>query len=319
MTGPKRRVTHRAWPRTSSVVLSACAVVCACDRGEQAPTPEPPGGPTPEVASRVDPTRAVYRTELTFVGRGRPPALLHLRFDNGVDSAEVRLRYRGWIAGQTWSPILDVRGALPIPRAAWRVLPVGSLRVAVGEGGELASVILARDDGSLRLDSWGLIGSWASSTGQRESLRLAELSQGSGGDSGLLLSRQAARRMDDPLPVDTGQLFLVTDTLGNGILLMRDSTVPDAPVTAWTWFEESQSEWSDALILTLAAAPGSPGRWSIELPEAGLLGEIRAVAPNWDDSEDEGSRFKMFRVEGTLVMGGEPWSVSGIGIEETGP
>jgi len=315
VTATRSRTARRAHP----AVLVACLTVVGCDAGGEAGAPERPEDAAVPATPAVELTRAVYRTELTFVGRGRPPAVLHLRFENVVDSSEVRLRYRGWIAGQAWSPILDVRGALPVPRAAWRVLPVGSLRVAVGEGGDLASVILERDDGIMRLDSWGLIGSWNSSTGQRESLRIAELTQGSGGDSGLLLSRQAARPTDDPPPVDTGQLFLVTDTLGNGILLLRDSTLPDTPVTAWTWFEESQSEWSDALILSLAASPGSPGRWSIELPEAGLLGELRAVAPQWSDPEDDGTRFEMFRIEGTLVMAGEPWSVSGMGIQESGP
>jgi hypothetical protein len=263
--------------------------------------------------------QAVYHTELTFVGHGQPPSLLHLRFDNQIDSESLRMRYRGWFAGDEWSAILEHRDTLPLPRAAWRVLPTGPLRIVVGEAGELASVILERTDGALRLDSWGTIASWNSSTGQRESLRLAELLEGDGGEGGLLLSRQRARPVDEPVPQNVAQYFLVSDTLGNGVLLMRDSTVPDAPVTAWTWFQGVESEWDDALVLTLSATEGSPGRWSFELPEAGLLGQLNAVPPRWNELPEEGAGFDVFRLDGTLVLGGEPWTVSGVGLQERGP
>ncbi len=307
--------TGAAWPSGRLAVMLACAALTACDRGPGPESVEKPAREAMEAAPAAELPEARYHTELTFVGRGRPPAVLHMRFDNWTDSTAVRLRYRGWLGGPEWIPVLDLEDSVPIPRAAWRVLPVGPLRVLVAEGGELASVILQREDGVLRLDSWGMIGSWNSSTGQRESLRLAELVDGTGGDSGLLLSRQKARRTVDPVSEDVGQVFLVADTLGNGLLLMRDSTLPDAPVTAWTWFDETEAEWADALILTLAAAAGSPGRWSIELPEAGLLGELRAVAPDSSSIEEDGSAFQIFRLEGALAMGGELWSVSGVGIQ----
>ncbi len=300
-------------------VAALCAVLAGCgEPGEQTP-PEKPARAISESRSAEPLPGAFYHTELTFVGRGEAPALLHLRFDNRTDSVSIRLRYRGWFGGEQWNELIDRRDSLPIPRAAWRILPTGPIRIVVGEGGEPSSVILQLQDADLRLDSRGAIGSWNSSTGGRESLRLAELLVEAGAETGLLLARQSARRIDAPAEEDHGQYFLLSDTTGNGLLLMRDSTSPDAPVTAWTWFDGIEGEWDDAMILTLAASEGTPGRWSFELPEAGVLGELRGVPPELAEPADDGTEFHAFRVDAALVIEGESWTMSGIGVQERIP
>jgi hypothetical protein len=175
-----------------AILVGLCAFLAACDRAEEvesaAETASPP------VRQQAAPLPgALYHTELTFVGREEQPSLLHLRFDNRTDSVSIVTRYRGWFGGAEWSEILDHADSLPVPRAAWRILPTGPVRMVAGEGGEPASLILALPDGGLRLDSRGSIGSWNSRTGQRESLHLAELQDDSGAESGLLLARQSAR------------------------------------------------------------------------------------------------------------------------------
>jgi len=301
------------WPGVTLVVL--CALPVACGEPE---VPERSVEPAPPATVRLQeaPVPGVlYHTELTFVGREEEPSLLHLRFDNRTDSASIMLRYRGWFAGDEWRGILDHADSLPVPRAAWRILPTGPVRIVAGEGGEPSSVILELTEGSLRLDSRGAISSWNSRTGQRESLHLAELLDDSGAEAGLMLARQRARRIDEPPGDGPGQSFLVSDTAGNGLLVMRDSTFPDAPVTAWTWFDDTETEWSDALILALAAPDDAPGRWSFELPEAGLSGELRGVSPGLVETSEDGRGFDVFRVEATLVLEGQSWTMSGIGVQ----
>jgi hypothetical protein len=185
-----------------------------------------------------------------------------------------------------------------------------------GEGGEPASLLIGLPEGGLRLDSRGVIGTWNSTSGQRESLRLAELLDESGAEAGLLLGRKSARHIEDEPALSQGQYFLVTDTTGNGILIMRESTAPDAPVTAWTWFEDNEAEWDDVLVLTLAASEGSPGRWSFEFPEAGLHGELRGLTPGPVGSAEAAPGFEVFRVEAALVLDGQSWTMRGIGVQE---
>lgn len=286
-----------------------------CGDGEE-PEPEPiPVPPEPKLSADPLPG-ALYHTELTFVGSGEVPSLLHLRFDNRTDTASIHLRYRGWFGGREWNQILELADSLPVPRAAWRILPSGPVRVIAGEGGDPSSILLALPEGRLRLDSRGAIATWNSSAGQRESLRLADLLDRSGAESGLLLARQIARRIDDPASEGREQLFLVTDTTGAGILIMRESTAPDAPVTTWTWFEDSETAWDDGLLLALAAASGSPGRWSFELPEAGLLAEIRGSEPLLAETPDVLPGFELFRVEAALVLDGQTWTMRGVGLQE---
>jgi hypothetical protein len=259
---------------------------------------------------------ALYSTELSFVGRGADPSLLHLRFDHRTDSASIHLHYRGWFGGVEWSQVFDHQDSLPVPRAAWRILPTGPVRVMAGEGGEPSSLVIALPEGDLRLDSRGAIGTWNSASGQRESLRLAELLDETGAEAGLLLGRTSARHVDDGPAPGQGQYFLVTDTTGNGLAIMRESTAPDAPVTAWTWFDDTEAEWDDVLVLTLAASEDSPGRWSFEFPEAGLLGELRGVAPGPVGNAEAAAGFEVFRVEASLVLDGESWTMGGIGVQE---
>ncbi len=304
-------------PGVTLVVL--CALLVACGEPE---VPERSVEPAPPATVRLQeaPVPGVlYHTELTFVGREEEPSLLHLRFGNRTDSASIMLRYRGWFAGDEWRGILDHADSLPVPRAAWRILPTGPVRIVAGEGGEPSSVILELTEGSLRLDSRGAISSWNSRSGQRESLHLAELLDDSGAEAGLMLARQRAHRIDEPPGDGPRQSFLVSDTAGNGLLIMRDSTFPDAPVTAWTWFDDTETEWSDALILALAAPDDAPGRWSFELPEAGLSGELRGVSPGLVDPSVDGPGFDVFRLEAALVLEGQSWTMSGIGVQERLP
>jgi hypothetical protein len=309
----KPRSRRRQTLTPGALLVGLSVLLLACDKPEEpAPSPEPPPRAEPRQAEPLP--GALYRTELTFVGQGTRPSLLRLRFDNRIDSASVHLRYRGWFGGDEWREILDQSDSLPVPRAAWRILPTGPVRIVAGEGGEPSSVIVALSEGALRLDSRGAIASWNSSAGQRESLWLAELLAESGAESGLLLTRREGRRIDTHPAEWAGQYFLVTDTTGNGLLVMRDSASPDAPVTAWTWFDDTESEWTDALVLSLAAQEGTPGRWSFELPEAGLLGELRGV-PGIDDTPDGEAGFEVFRVEATLVFEGQSWTMRGIGVQ----
>ena len=308
------RTAFRSLLAHSVIGVGLSTAMLACAEPEEparsAETVQPAAQPQAQPVSGV-----LYHTELSFVGRGAEPSLLHLRFDNRTDSTSIHLSYRGWFGVDEWRGILDQADSLPVPRAAWRILPSGPVRIVAGEGGEPSSVILELAEGGLRLDSRGAIGSWNSSTGQRESLKLAELLGESGAEEGLLLARQTARRIDEP-GMGPGQYFLVSDTAGNGLLIMRDSTSPDEPVVVRTWFDDTESEWDDALVLTLAATDDSPGRWSFELPEAGLLGELRGAGPTLDVGSGDDDGIEVFRVEAALVLEGQSWTMRGIGVQE---
>jgi hypothetical protein len=245
---------------------------------------------------------------------------VHLRFENRTEPDLLRLDYTGWVPGpDSWTSVLGVVDSIPVPRAAWRVLPAGPLRVGVEDGGELSTLRLDLDGGPVQIDALEEISSWSGSTGQRESLRFADLQAGGRVESGWLLQRQRARLLDEPAPERLIQAFLLADTLGNGLLILRDRAFADAPATVWAWLDGVQLDWSDAVLLDLPGSTGLPGSWSFEVPDVGLFGEITGSEPLLDELPEEGTGFRLYRATGTIGFGDERRSLAGIGVEERGP
>ncbi len=198
---------------------------------------------------------ATYHTSLTFVGFGPEPSLVHMRFENRTAPGRLDVRYAGWIpSSDVWTPVLEVVDSIPVPRAAWRIVPAGPLRVSVQDGGEVSTLRLDLDAGPVRIDALEEVSSWSGATGQRESLRTADLQAGGRIESGLLLRRQRARLLEEPSPDRLMQSILLTDTLGNALLILRDRAFPDAPATVWAWIDGVQLDWADAVLVDL---PGS--------------------------------------------------------------
>lgn len=303
---------HRGIATLTFLALAGCR-----DSAQRPPEPAETRAGTSVAGGAPD---AFYLTELTFVSFRRVPRIVHLRLENRVARDQLQLAYRGWgTEGGVWTELVSVRDSLPVPRAAWRVVPAGPLRVRVDEGATLSTLRLDLPDGVLRIDSALEIAAWTSSTGQVESLAMGQVQDSAGTEPGLLVARQRARPASEPPLAAVAQSFLVTDTLGNGLLLMRDRLEPDAPATAWTWLEGLDSEWIDAAVLTLTTPAGSSGRWSLELPDAGIFAELQGAGGGVEQFPPEGPGFRLYRVEGALVMGAERRPVAGVVVEERGP
>jgi hypothetical protein len=305
--------------RYAILLLGLAVLPGGCGPAESPPVEEqsaPSGGEGPPSTT----PEAVYHTALTFVGFGQEPSLVHLRFENRTEPNRLRMEYNGWIASpDAWTPVLGVVDSIPVPRAAWRVLPAGPLRVGVEDGGELSSLRLDLAGGPVRIDALEEVSSWSGSTGQRESLRSADLQAGGRFEGGWLLQRQRARLLEEPAPDRLIQAFVLADTLGNGLLILRDRAFADAPATVWAWLDGVQLDWADAVLLDLPGSTGLPGSWSFEVPDVGLFGEITGSDPLLDELPEEGVGFRLYRIAATIGFGDEQRTLSGIGVEERGP
>lgn len=298
------------------VVAAACTAACGAPDNRPGGTDAAP--PIDSVGNAAP--RAAYLTSLTFVGFEPSPSLVHFRFENLADRRYLDLSYEGWIAGRdAWTSILQVRDSIPVPRGAWRVMPVGDLRLRVGGGAQIEALRVPVEGAPLRLEALDAISSWSSSTGQRETLRSAELLLGPGAESGLLLQRRRARPLETVRPAAPSQAFVLTDTIGDGMIILRNRAVPDAPATVWAWLDGERLEWSDALLLSLTAPDGSPGRWSLEIAREGIVVEVQGAAPVLETSTDMGSAYRLYPVSATLLVGDERRQLAGIGIEDDGP
>ena len=292
------------------------APVAACGEIDEQPVAEstPPGEETQ--TDLITPAR--YRTSYTFVGFPGVRAL-HLRLVNRTTEEAVVRDYRGWLGeGDEWRPVLSEHDTLPAPRMAWRVTPVGPLRLVLGEGGEIESLRLDTGGTALRMTASESSGEWLDTGAQGESIRLAWLATDEGSTRGLLLTLRSARRRDSRIPTLVTQVIFATDTLGNGILITRTPSAPDEPATAWTYFDGVEADWTDGEVHTLSEPEGAVGRWSLQLPEANIAGELAGTSIAVDDlTEDSGAR--VLRVDGFLLLGEESRRVTGISIETPTP
>lgn len=322
---PDMRIHPPRHPATVSIRLAVRAAVglavtlaaaCGTPDGRSAGDDAAAGIDT--VASAAP--RAAYLTSLTFVGFEPSPSLVHFRFENLADRNRLALSYQGWIAGrEDWTPILQVEDSIPVIRGAWRVMPVGGLRLRVGSGAQIEGLRVPVEGEPLRLEALDAISSWSSSTGQRETLRSAELLLGPGAESGLLLQRRRARPLETGRPSAPSQALVLTDTIGDGIIILRNRAVPDAPATVWAWLDGERLEWSDALLISLSAPEGSPGRWSLEVAREGIVVEIQGAAPVLETATGMGSAYRLYPVRATLSIGDERRQLGGMGIEDDGP
>jgi hypothetical protein len=290
----------------------------SCGSPESTPVEEATETGSGDTASAT--LEALYHTSLTFVGFGAAPALLHLRLENRTEPGRLRMDYRGWIAGSAnWTPVLAVEDSIPVPRAAWRVVPAGPLHLSVEDGGQMSSLRLVLEGGEVRLDAMDEVSTWSGSTGQRESLRIADLQAGGRLESGWLLRRRRARLLNEEPGERVLQAFVLSDTLGNGLVILRDRAFPDAPATVWAWIDGVRLDWSDAVLVDLPGTAEPPGSWSFEVPDAGLFGEISGTSPVLDELPATDPGFRLYRVTGSIGFGEQRRSMSGVGLEERGP
>lgn len=218
-----------------------------------------------------------------------------------------------------WNLVLNESSSLPIPRAAWRVVPTSSMRVIIGPAGEVAGLDIEDGAKNIRLRSSRVLASWAGATGQPESLAIATLSDGTVSQAGFLLARRGARSSQSPMPSSRPQQLLLADTLGNAFLFMRSHVGAQAPATAWTVIDGVENEWPDLVIEDLFPARVVSDQWRITLPEAGITGELSGIVPFVDDLARRDSGVRAYRVVGTLMMAGRRRPVVGVGTEERGP
>lgn len=264
--------------------------------------------------------RASYLTSLTFVGFGNPASLVHVRYENRSDGDQLTLSYEGWLAeSDGWNNLLTLRDTIPVPRAAWRVVPAGDFRLRVGDGAQIESISLPMDSAGLRLDALDAISVWSSSTGQRETLGSAELTTGVRAEAGLLLQQRRARILDEEREPGISQTFVFTDSIGNALIILDGRSQPDVPASVWAWISGERIEWSDALVLPLSAPEGVPGRWSLEVPERDMTLELEGHEPAVDGSSASGATYRLFPVRATLSVADERLTMIGVRIEDVGP
>jgi len=136
-------------------VLALCAAVlaaCGAPESEPAPLPEAAGeSAAGNFRGRVYERNFVFTT-LTGDSAFVVPWLMTAQTRPGG----VHRRARGLLArGNSWDGFFDQQWDTPPTRIPWRILPHGSLRLVVGDGDAVESVIFAEGQRQLELELGG--------------------------------------------------------------------------------------------------------------------------------------------------------------------
>lgn len=302
------------------VLLSGCAAEPGSD-----------GATTDDTATRRSPvtvTPARYRTDLAAVAFGAPEVAVYLRFRQDVAGDAVHRRYAGWrLDAPEGSRVLTIRDSLPVPRAAWRILPGPDLRVVAGEGEEPVGLLFGGEEApwEIRVDS--TLASWPGATGQRERMTLGRLVTDSVRPA-LVVVRREARPLDAPSSRAPSHLFVLVDGQGAGVVVLARGTVPgteaEAPGDTLDGLDASVRIRDGAEVRTLEGvrlvpgeADGRPTSWVVHGPEgeeAGRLeldpalvemreagGEIVEPGPSAGEGDpDGGATLTLGRASGSL-------------------
>ena len=335
MTPDSPRQERSVPPRRAALAcLPALALALACS--EEAEPPLEVHADVSTETERVAISPAEYSTEMAFVGFAPQPIRLFVRFVHQTTEEYLERSYGGWLeSAGTWQALAALHDRLPVPRAAWRVLPGGPWRVMAAEGGEVAGLIYRDTLNEFRLTPGQLVAEWTGETGQREALLQAQVQQGDSLQTGLLVLRRSARLRgagseegvptagSDSLPVSRvvglrAQLFLLVDSLNNGLLVARDADDPDSTAIAWTWVGSIGNEWTDVRVQPPEDVSRALARWLVELPEAGVTARFR-VEPLPEDSTagsiQNGRMPHPYAIQGRLEILGDGRPASGLGVE----
>lgn len=264
------------------------------------------------------PAEARYITHLLFAGPdGRS---FFGVFDQSSQERQLTRQYDAWWSdGSTWQSLVNERDTLPIPRAAWRILPTTNMDIRVGDVGQMVSLVFTPPDAMpVRLDARESVSVWTGPTGQRESLGLGVLQLEDDAGPGLLFFRRAARALSIPPTAETSRTFVLADSLGNGLLFHTGDE--QQPTVAHTWLHGTEAAWSGVILETLDPTEGAE-EWSFSISGTDLRGNIRTRTSILNDnvSSDGPLRLPPLVIEGVLFVGDEEFQFLGLSTRLTLP
>jgi hypothetical protein len=306
------------WFRHLSSVLVASVVLAACE--------EPPRPEIPSVG--VVEQEAVplfrYNREYIFVSAGGDPPVIApfslSAIDNGV---ELERQSQGWLArGATWDRFLDESAVTSRVGGVWRVVPQGDLRVIAGGIAEVEGLRFTRAERRLRLDLDDPVSDWNQGGETRFRLLDGRLFVGSEAISGPVLEILRVERMTEdgwPPPEELDAFFL---TSGDSLqLVLAESNAEAEPAYAWLRTSEGDQSWAGGEVTRLETRPlddarrDIPVRWSFQLNEVGLIGEVEASGFDAVLGPERGGRRAVevrYSVVGWLEVEDARWPVTGM-------
>jgi len=317
--GPGKILDPRV-PLAGMVIVLAGALA-GCDPGEP-----PPPEPTVEEADTSAAVRNFearsYERHIVFLTVGGDSTLLvPLSFSARTQPEGVSREIRGWLArSETWDPFFSEQWDGPPNSAPWRILPRGSVRLIVGQGDALETILFQEGGRSLEMSLGELLAEWSGQQAQTYRVHEASLTLSDQTVEGYLLDLTRAWATGDGPPGDWG-ILVSGDSLHAVIEDLRPDLGPEGgafTVRARVSFLDRQWQgvqliWSEVRSFE-AARRNVPLGWEIQSPEESLSGTLVSTSPFLEALEGEGPMLPvvgLFQVSGTFILDGDEYPVYG--------
>jgi hypothetical protein len=308
--------------RFSSTILALVATVgWACEAPESIPAdrPQAPGTPPPQrtFRGRVYERSFVFTT-LTGDSTLLVPWLLSTRTRPGGTDR----RARGWLVrGGTWEAFYDEQWESPRTRAPWRVLPHGALRLIVGEGDAVESLVFSQGPRQLELELSAPLIEWAGARGQMFRILDAAVHLADQRVGGVALDMARVHGTDAETPGDWA--FLTSGDSLQAVLEreLAQSTDSTESYRAWARLDSRDLQWPSLSVEWTELRAFQPARqdvpvsWSLTTAGGAVEGTLDVESAHVQAGEGEGPLLPvdaLFLVSGTLRIEGASYPVHGL-------
>lgn len=307
--------------RAAAVLLLAAATACA--EAEPPPAATAASEPADSIPAPVFRGR-LYERSFVFTTLDRDTAVLApWIFRARTRPGRVERRTRGWLARSgSWEPVYDRSFETPPSPSPWRILPNQGVRIVVGLGDAVESVLFREGQRALDLELREPLTEWQASG--REAFRLLEagLRVGEERMEGMVLDMARAVAAEAPRP--GGWAFLVS---GDSLQLVLEAPEEGQPGTpaghrGWARLDFRDLRWPEVEVAWDELRAFEPARrdipvtWSFRSAgEEPLEGVLTARSAEIQAGDGDGPVLPVdafFAVDGTVTIEGRDYPVQGV-------
>jgi len=290
-------------------------------------TEAPPQGTddaaAPETGGAGNLQGQVYERAVVFITSvGDSTLIVPWQFSARTRPSGVARTARAWLArGGAWEPFLQESWETPPTRVPWRLHPRGRLRLVVGEGGALETLLFEEGRRHLEVEIGGTRTEWSGSQGATFTIADGAAVLSEQRLPGLVLDLARAQR--DESPPEGDWIFLIS---GDSVqVVMSGTNEPAATVgtlEGWARLQDSREilwrdinfSWTETRAFEEARRE-VPVRWSLTTSDGEMSVDLEVKTAHIEAGEGEGPLLPvdaLLEVAGSLRIGEAEFSVRGL-------